>query len=69
MTYLKPPAPDEPNPPGVTPNQPDDPDVYGSQWGDVGGQKPKKAPSDRPNPISTPKEDQGAPAANTEKPT
>jgi hypothetical protein len=59
MSFQKPPAPDGPNPPGVTPNQPKDKGVYGNQWGAVGGKKPKKAPQDRPNPISTPDEESG----------
>jgi len=62
------PRPDEPKPQGVTPNKPDDPDVYGTQWGNVGGQKPKDEPSDRPKPISTPDKQKGATPPNPPSP-
>lgn len=68
MPRLTTPEPDEPNPPGITPNKPKDPDVYGTQWGDVGGQKPKTTPQDRPKPISTPSEENGQSEADPPPP-
>lgn len=62
------PEPPEPTPPGVTPNKPKDPDVYGTQWGDVGGQKPKKPPTDRPDRIGTPGNDDAPPPSRTAPP-
>jgi hypothetical protein len=41
----------------AAPKPPADPDVYGSQWGDSGGQKPPAPrPPDRPDKIKTPPE-------------
>jgi hypothetical protein len=59
MSYLSTPQPDEPQPPGTTPNKPKDPDVYGGQWGGPGGAKPAKEPPDRPQKIKPPAEDEG----------
>ena len=55
------PEPDGPTPAGVTPNKPKDPSVYGTQWGDSGGQKPVggSVTSDRPATIKNPRESQG----------
>jgi hypothetical protein len=45
-------------PPAPTPNRPDDPAVYGGQWGDGGGHnKPAGTPpTDRPDKIEKPPE-------------
>ncbi len=63
------PGPDEPTPPGVTPNAPKDPSVYGNQWGNVGGQKPKAPPSDRPDQITTPDNDDAPQPGSTAPPS
>jgi hypothetical protein len=64
------PGPDEPTPAGVTPNKPKDPSVYGTQWGDSGGQRPVDGPNaaDRPAPITKPSEAQGEGDGDTEPP-
>jgi hypothetical protein len=55
MSYLSTPQPDEPNPPGVTPNKPKEPSVYGGRWGNSGGHKPGRTPPpDRPERIEPP---------------
>jgi len=50
--------PEQPTPPPpAKPNAPDDPSVYGGQWGNSGQEKkPGPPPSDRPQKIETPPE-------------
>ena len=61
MSHLSTPKPDEPNPPGVKPNQPEDPSVYGGQWGRAGEKQPpsEAPPQDRPDEIKPPAAPQG----------
>ena len=51
------PMPDKPPPP-PKPNQPDDPSVYGGQWGEGDGHKKPAGtpPTDRPDKIDQPPE-------------
>ncbi len=63
------PEPDEPIPPGVTPNHPKDPSVYGGQWGDTGGHMPGGGSTDRPTPIRKPAEPQGQGEPDAPPPT
>jgi len=65
------PGPDQPAPAGVTPNKPKDPSVYGTQWGDSGGQTPVGGPnaSDRPAPIKKSPETQGEGDPDSATPT
>ena len=64
------PEPDEPKPAGVTPNKPKDPSVYGTQWGDSGGQRPADPQGrDRPAPIKKPPEAQGEGEGDSTPPT
>ena len=55
MAHPSTPQPDEPNPPGVTPNKPKDPSVYGGHWGESDGDKSGDTPPpDRPDRIKSP---------------
>jgi hypothetical protein len=69
MDDPKPPEPDTPKPPGVEPNKPKDPSVYGGQWGDSGNPKPKSSPLDRPQRIKSPKGPTGEPDPDSPAPT
>ncbi len=70
MTHLRPPEPDEPIPPGVTPNKPKDPSVYGGQWGDSGNPKPvEPEKTDRPDRIKPPAEPNGEGTPDSPAPT
>jgi len=55
MSFLTTPEPDEPNPPGVTPNKPKDRSVYGGHWGKTDQTRPDETPPpDRPDLIEPP---------------
>ena len=56
-------------PPGVTPNQPKDPGVYGGEWGETGKSKsPTPPPLDRPQPIEAPDKGDAPPPRRTAPP-
>jgi hypothetical protein len=55
MSRTTTPEPDAPIPPGVTPDKPKDPSVYGGHWGKTDQTKPgEPPPPDRPDKINPP---------------